>query len=509
MRRLYKAKFVSGRGSAASAASTDAVDHLSRLPRFYLLTNHRNHAVEVVALSFASLHGLIHLIMLAACSFLVAGLCVATSVRAAPASTAAATTNPLPDTIGRNVGPYSPYYNAGTYVAAPVGCVIDQVNILQRHGARYPTSSAGKKIAASVAKLKKAKSLGSSLAFVSDYTYALGADDLTPLGAEQSREAGYLAAQRYGSLLHSTTALPFVRSDSSQRVVDSARNWTAGFFSYRKRSADSVNVLVINGAAGSNDTLDDNNCNIAPDLSSFENAWLAHFAAGATARLNAAAPGTNLTNADTLNFMELCAFDSEYYGSVSPWCALFTTQEWNDLEYYFDLDKYYGNGYGNPLGPVQGVGYVNELLSRLTGNITYTNLDATQVNHTLDSNPTTFPLDKSVYFDASHDNQITSILSAIGLKNGPALPASGPPAGQVWVTSQIVPFSGRLVTERLTCSGTRYVRFFINDQLQIPSFCKDYDSTTGLCSVSNFVASQGYARNNGRGDWQKCGYTPM
>lgn len=81
---------------------------------------------------------------------------------------------------------------------------------------------------------------------------------------------------------------------------------------------------------------------------------------------------------------------------------------------------------------------------------------------TFRSDPLTFPLDKQVYFDASHDNQITSILAAIGLKNGPALaPASGPLTGQVWITSQIVPFSGRLVTERLTCgSGTRYVRFF-------------------------------------------------
>lgn len=82
--------------------------------------------------------------------------------------------------------------------------------------------------------------------------------------------------------------------------------------------------------------------------------------------------------------MELCGFDSEYYGTVSPWCGLFDSQEWKNLEYYFDLDKYYGNGYGNPLGPVQGVGYVNELLSRLTGNITYANMDMTQVNHTLD-----------------------------------------------------------------------------------------------------------------------------
>lgn len=189
------------------------------------------------------------ILMLVAYSLSVAGVLLSASVRAAPApSSTAAAVNPLPDYIGRNLGPYSPYYNVGSYVTPPVSCSIDQagrhavlrfskecslsnvltdglpvqVNILQRHGARFPTSNAGKKISASVSKLKNAKSLGSSLAFVKDYTYALGADDLTPLGAEQSHKAGYLAAQRYGSLLHSTTALPFVRSDSSQRVVDCA-----------------------------------------------------------------------------------------------------------------------------------------------------------------------------------------------------------------------------------------------------------------------------------------------
>lgn len=185
------------------------------------------------------------ILMLVAYSLSAAGVLLGASVRAAPApSSAAAAVNPLPGYIGRNLGPYSPYHDVGNYVTPPVLCSIDQtcrhavlrssegssltvrrpgqVNILQRHGARFPTSNAGKKMSASVSKLKKAKSPASSLAFVKDYTYALGADDLTSLGAEQSREAGYIVAQRYGSLLHSTTALPFVRSDSSQRVVDCA-----------------------------------------------------------------------------------------------------------------------------------------------------------------------------------------------------------------------------------------------------------------------------------------------
>lgn len=52
--------------------------------------------------------------MLVAYSLSVAGALLAASVRAAPApSSAAAAVNPLPDSIGRNLGPYSPYYSVG------------------------------------------------------------------------------------------------------------------------------------------------------------------------------------------------------------------------------------------------------------------------------------------------------------------------------------------------------------------------------------------------------------
>jgi hypothetical protein len=174
-----------------------------------------------------------------------------------------------------------------------------------------------------------------------------------------------------------------------------------------------------------------------------------------------------------------------------------------------DLDKYYGNGYGQPLGAVQGVGYVNELLARLTNDRSFVLNDETQVNQTLDSSSTTFPLGRKIYADFSHDNQITSILAAIGLKKDPtALAATGPRAGQVWVTSEIVPFGGNLATERLTCGNKEYVRMLINDQLQIPTFCKGYNKETGLCLVSEFVKSQSYSTNNGNGEYYQCGYGP-
>ena len=95
----------------------------------------------------------------------------------------------------------------------------------------------------------------------------------------------------------------------------------------------------------------------------------------------------------------------------------------------------------------------------------------------------------------------------------------------------MVPFSGRMVVEKLTCrtadgladSGqsrgedgevtlniakqkAEFVRVFVNDALQPLGFCgaKKKGKMEGLCALDAFVESQGYARRNGDGDFKKC-----
>jgi hypothetical protein len=101
---------------------------------------------------------------------------------------------------------------------------------LQRHGARYPTTSAAGGIKSAVAKLQNASAYTDpAFDFIKSYRYNLSTDSLVPFGAAQSFEAGEQAFLRYGWLA-SAKNLPFVRASSSQRVVDSATNWTAGAF---------------------------------------------------------------------------------------------------------------------------------------------------------------------------------------------------------------------------------------------------------------------------------------
>lgn len=161
---------------------------------------------------------------------------------------------------------------------------------------------------------------------------------------------------------------------------------------------------------------------------------------------------------------------------------------------------------------MQGVGYVNELLARLTSQPVR---DRTQTNRTLDSSPETFPLNRPIYADFSHDNTMIAIFAAIGLFRQPALDPARPDAGRTWRVGEMVPFSGRMIVERLQCEGvldgadgaegrglTDAVRILVNDRVQPLEFCGANED--GVCSLEAFVDSQEYARNNGNGDWEKC-----
>ncbi|TBU45166.1 phytase [Dichomitus squalens] len=405
----------------------------------------------------------------------------------------------VPRSVQQSWVMYSPYYPSEPYVPPPEGCSLDQVRRLQRHGARYPTSGAATRIVAAIGTLQSVESFTDPLlAFLKNYSYDLGHDDLVPYGAAQSFQAGEQAFERYAWLL-SEANQPFVRASSAPRVVDSATNWTAGFAAASSHHYKPILSVILSEAG--NDTLDDNMCAAAGSSDAEDNLWLSTFAPPMTARLNAGAPGANLTDTDTYNILSMCAFDTISHETRSPFCAIYEELAGPAaFSYYGDLDKYYGTGYGQPLGPVQGVGYINELIARLAGKPVQ---DHTQTNATLNGNPETFPLNRTLYADFSHDNQMVAIFAAMGLfKQSAPLDPTKPDPNRTWRVQKMVPFSGRMVTERLSCRGTPSVRILVNDAVMPSEFCGA--NADRVCTLDAFVQSQSYARNNGEGDWAKC-----
>ncbi|KAF8812207.1 acid phosphatase [Phlegmacium glaucopus] len=413
-----------------------------------------------------------------------------------------------PFQIQHSWGAYTPYFPVKPYIPPPSHCHITQVNIIQRHGARFPTLGAAARIVTSIIKLQSATHYTDPrLTFLTNYTYALGANDLVPFGASQSQEAGQETFQRYSCLI-SKTNLPFVRSSGGTRVVESATNWTLGFSVASRYAYNPVLSVIL--PEHLNDTLDDKMCPNAGSSVAQTHLWSSIYGAPVADRLNAQAPGASLSAEDIPNLIQLCALETVATGTLSPFCAIFTQAEFAQFEYWADLEKYYRTGYGQALGPVQGVGYINELLARLTG---LPVKDNTQTNRTLDSSPLTFPLNRTLYVDFSHDNEMIAIYAALGLFKQPVpLDPTKPDPERTWITSHLTPFSGRMVTERLSCRipGSRrtrmeanvYVRILVDDALQPLEFCGA--NKDGMCELDAFVESQAYARNDGEGDFEKC-----
>lgn len=229
-----------------------------------------------------------------------------------------------------------------------------------------------------------------------------------------------------------------------------------------------------------------------------------------TARINANLPPISLTASETISFLDLCSFNTvaSPTGEISPFCGLFTENEWKQYSYFQTLGKFYGFGPGNALGPTQGVGYVNELIARLTG--TAVN-DHTSVNHTLDdeSPPSTFPVGNAypLFADFSHDNDMTSIFAALGLfasnhrlsntTRENAVQADGYSAA--WT----VPFAARAYFEKMRCGyddKEELVRAIVNGRVVTLQGCGA--DNKGRCKLSYFINSLSFAKSGGR--WADC-----
>lgn len=379
--------------------------------------------------------------------------------------------------------------------------------MLSRHGARDPTEHKSSAYASVIDKIHdNVTSYGQGFKFLKHFKYTLGADQLTTLGKNQMIHSGTKFYERYQSL--ASVNLPFVRASGQERVEESASKWALGF--HKARLEDNIpdaypyNIQVIPEESGFNNTLSPDICPAFEDgkhdNSDEQDTWINHFVPALTTRLNENLPGANLSDEETIYMMDLCPFSTvaNEKGKLSEFCYMFSVNEWHEYDYYQSLGKWYDYGNGSPLGPTQGVGFVNELLARLTGKPV--------VDHTTHNSTLEFPLDRVLYADFSHDNDMMGVFAALGLYN-----LTDPLPGDRMVNthktkgfsaSWVVPFAARLYVEKMSCGGNEeeFVRILVNDRV-IPLQNCDADEF-GRCTLTKFVESQGFAR--GGGHWDQC-----
>jgi hypothetical protein len=198
-----------------------------------------------------------------------------------------------------------------------------------------------------------------------------------------------------------------------------------------------------------------------------------------------------------------CSYDTIAFGR-SDFCRLFTEEEWMGYEYAWDLIFFGAYGDGTTVGKAQGVGWVNEFMSRLT-QTEWNEATQTSENRTLNQNVQTFPVDRSFYADFTHDSTIAGVLSALNLQDFTVpLPIHSPDAKRKYITSNLVPFAARLVFEEITCDGTtQYVRMLLNEAIVDLHQLKGCSAREdGMCARQEFITA--LEGRNEWSDWSNC-----
>lgn len=434
--------------------------------------------------------------------------------------------------ISHHWGQYSPYFTVPSEISAstPESCEITFVQMLARHGARYPTYTKAilyKKLVEHIlTTIERIEGkFDEKYEFLRSYKWRSGADKLTIVGIQQLASMGYKHYQRYQSLAKDT--IPFIRSTDQDRMMASAHWWIEGFEVARQEDPehtgpdynDGYPALLIPEDPSFNNTLSHDLC------TSFESGPFSHggldaqavfaatFVPPIQARINEDLKGVNLTSREIIYLMDLCPFGTvnpdgiprQYEAPLSPFCHLFTTSEWLSYDYYQSLGKFYGFAQGNPMGPTQGVGFANELIARLTNSPV---VDHTSTNSTLDGSQKTFPTDKNttLFADFSHDNDMMAIYAALGLLNATKaldkenLQTIDETAG--YSTSRVVPFGARAYFEKMRCGSQEeeLVRVLINDRVIPLQNCGA--DRLGRCKLGAFIESLTFPRHDGH--WDQC-----
>lgn len=170
-----------------------------------------------------------------------------------------------------------------------------------------------------------------------------------------------------------------------------------------------------------------------------------------------------LKTQQVLDMFDMCRYDQAWnLESPSPWCAAFTPNQIDDLEYLEDLQKYYKSGYGRKLNSRVQCAAVNDMLHHLETN----NLPKTVV-----------------YF--THSKSVLLLLTALRfLKDSDSPRADNyySMSHRKWRLSNISPFASNLAAIKYDCPNELErdkVMFFLNEKPLLLDWCK-----VGLCNWS-------------------------
>ncbi|KAL4782701.1 histidine phosphatase superfamily [Aspergillus varians] len=404
-------------------------------------------------------------------------------------------------------------------IEPPVGCHIDQVHMMARHGERYPTKSAGLRHLDLLTRIKEANVvLNGSLSFLNNWDYFTSTperdfDQLTRTGPYSGTLGAFTTGARlltrYKHLLPRDSPTRFWASNC-QRVIETAQYFASGLLGLDWESSGKAELEIIPEAFDRQaDTLTpgDTCLKYIEDIehghdkganmrARFQQAYAPAIAERLITEQGNSALG-GFTNTEVFSMQEMCGFETLVRGS-SPWCDVFSREDWEDFEYARDLVHYYRGGPGNPYSGAMGWLWLNATAELL------------QLG----------PEAGSLFFSFVHDGDISPFLDALDIlkdpKYDPDLPTTHRATDRIWRTSSALPMGGRIILERMTCSSAEdranageraFLRVNINDKIVPLPHCK---SGPGLSCPLDELRTHVGRRDREVGDFGNvCGWSTI
>ncbi|KAF8898246.1 histidine phosphatase superfamily [Gymnopilus junonius] len=412
----------------------------------------------------------------------------------------------------RNWGNLSPWYSVekskfgvDSGPEPPETCKITGLHFLHRHGARYPTAWASyggpSKFGGKLHKSPESWNASGDLDFLNEWTYKLGEELLTPFGRQQLYDLGISLRMKYGFLLQNFTekkTIPVFRTESQDRMLASAMNFAIGFFGYPFDGQYQQSITI--EADGFNNTLSPyKTCPNAKDSSKADRGnwytarWAERYLKDAQKRLQKQLHGLDLSIEDTYIMQQLCAYETVALG-YSKFCELFTEDEWEGFNYaYARSFILVQQRFWISVARVQGVGYIQEMVARLTH--TPIQVHNSSTNATLDDSHVTFPLGQSLYVDATHEVVVLNIITALNLTNfaasGP-LPYTHIPHDRTFRVAELAPFATNIQFQLLECTDLPgpQIRIVINDAVSPLTGIRGCpEQRDGMCPLDTFISA--------------------
>ncbi|CAK9441444.1 uncharacterized protein LODBEIA_P53120 [Lodderomyces beijingensis] len=376
--------------------------------------------------------------------------------------------------------PYKQRSGVGISTDVPETCSVEQVQMISRHGERYPSKGDGVAFRKVLDKLQQyGKNFKGDLSFLNTYEYFVSDDELyeketSPQNSEGPyagtsdalRHGAYFRA-RYKDLFANANATLPVFTTNSGRVYQTAQYFARGALG-EEYSEDKVEYVVVDESEkmGANSLTPRYACNTNLDKSSDANSELVDsydttYLQNILDRWTKDNPGLNLTKSEVSSLFLWSAFEINVRG-WSPFTELFTNEEYIKSGYRTDFGNYYQIGPGNNMSTTVGSAMVAASLKLLQGSS-----------------------DHRTWLMFTHDTDMEIYFSSMGLIEL----ETGLPAHVVlpnpYNAAEMFPQGGRTYMEKLQCGGQQYVRFIMNDAVVPYPKC-----TSGIgfsCPLEEFV----------------------